>query len=330
MWNMKRSKIMAENTPKIPENFDSNLQSFIREETEKVMDLSNMTAQEFLDRFQKFREEERQKAFSKKIKIASIDYDGEKDLFLSSFKSIATKDAYCRSLNRAEEYAETLGISVLEFTPAQADDFIYSLKDRSPLSIRRDAAAVSSFFTFLERRHESVSNPFRGTKARPSKKTVRNEAYPDAEEVDYIVNHMSNKELSAIVYIMAHRGLRVGAFRNLSIKDGRFKTISKNKEYRGTFSEDILDKLKEAGVNLYSPFKDYATTVSLKSKIKYEVEKMYLAGKIKAPYSAHDFRHFFAVSEYKKDCDIYRVSKLLNHANIAITEQYLKGLNVIV
>ena len=116
---------MPENPPKLLGNYGSDLQSFIREETEKVMDLSNMTAQEFLDRFQKFREEERQKAFSTKMRVFVLDYDGEKDLFLSTFSSLETRDAYCRSLNRAEEYAETLGISVLEFTPAQADGFIY-------------------------------------------------------------------------------------------------------------------------------------------------------------------------------------------------------------
>ena len=325
----KKEKFMEKYTLELAIDSNYNLQDFIKKETAKAQDFSNITATEFLERFQKFQEEERQNAFSKKIKIASIDYDGEKDLFLSSFDSLDTRDAYCRSLNRAEEYAETLEISLLEFTPAQADNFIYSLKERSPLSIRRDAAAVSSFFTFLERRHDTISNPFRGTKARPSKKTVREEAYPSTEEVDYIVDHMSSKELSAIVYIMAHRGLRVGAFQNLSIKDGRFKTLSKNKEYRGELSSDILDKLKEAGVNLYSPFKDY-DTVSLKSKIKYEIEKMYLAGNIKAPYSAHDFRHFFAATEYLKDKDIYRVCKLLNHANIAVTENYLKGLNVLV
>ena len=52
---------------------------------------------------------------------------------------------------------------------------------------------------------------------------------------------------------------------------------------------------------------------------------MYLAGKIKA----HDFRHYFAATEYQKDHDIYRVSKLLNHASIAVTETYLKSINVI-
>ena len=70
------------------------------------------------------------------------------------------------------------------------------------------------------------------------------------------------------------------------------------KEYKGTFSPEITEK------------------------IKYEVEKMYLAGKIKAPYSAHDFRHYFATTEYQKDHDIYRTS-------IAVLETYLKSINVV-
>jgi integrase/recombinase XerD len=51
-------------------------------------------------------------------------------------------------------------------------------------------------------------------------------------------------------------------------------------------------------------------------------------GKINAAYSAHDFRHYFAVSEYQKDKDIYKLSKLLDHTNISITETYLKSLKI--
>jgi len=40
-------------------------------------------------------------------------------------------------------------------------------------------------------------------------------------------------------------------------------------------------------------------------------------------------RHFFAVTEYKKDFDIHRVSKLLNHASIQVTEHYLKSIGEI-
>jgi site-specific recombinase XerD len=47
---------------------------------------------------------------------------------------------------------------------------------------------------------------------------------------------------------------------------------------------------------------------------------------IAAAYSAHDFRHLYTVTEYRKDWDIYRVSKLLGHVSIQITEIYLRGL----
>ncbi len=47
---------------------------------------------------------------------------------------------------------------------------------------------------------------------------------------------------------------------------------------------------------------------------------------IKAAYWAHDFRHLYAVTEYRKDKDIYRLSKLLGHASIQVTETYLRGL----
>ena len=320
---------MAENNLENISTSAEALQAFIQRESDKATDLSNMSAQEFIARFQKYADQERQEAFNKKIRLTKVEYDGEKDLFLDTFTSEDTRDAYCRSINFAEDYAATLDKSILEFTPAEADDFIYSQMERSPASVRRDIAAVSSFFTFLERRHKGITNPFRGTRARPKKKGVRAEAYPTAEEVEYIVRNLGDEKLSLIVYIMAHRGLRVGAFQQLSIRGENFKTVSKGKEYKGTFDDKIIEKIKAAGLPLSAPFADQ-DTVTLKSKIKYEVKKMYLVGKIKAPYSAHDFRHYFAAIEYQKDHDIYRVSKLLNHANIAVTETYLKSINVII
>ncbi len=320
---------MAENSPQNINISSEALQAFIQQQSDKASDFSNMTAQEFLARFQNYAEQERQETFNRKIKLSKVEYDGEKDLFLQSFESQDTRDAYCRSINFAESYAEILDKSILEFTPAEADDFIYSQKERSPASVRRDVAAVSSFFTFLERRHKGISNPFRGTRARPKKKGVRPEAFPTTEEVEYIISHLKDDKLSLVVYIIAHRGLRVGAFQGLSVRGEAFKTISKGKECKGTFSPEIIEKIKALNLPLNAPFADI-DTVSLKSKIKYEVEKMYLAGEIKAPYSAHDFRHYYAATEYEKDHDIYRVSKLLNHASIAVTETYLKSINVIV
>ena len=53
------------------------------------------------------------------------------------------------------------------------------------------------------------------------------------------------------------------------------------------------------------------------------------AGQVKAVYSCHSFRHFFAVTEYKKDHDIHRVKELLDHSSIAITDRYLRSLGAL-
>ena len=45
---------------------------------------------------------------------------------------------------------------------------------------------------------------------------------------------MEDEKLSLIVSIMAYRGLRVGAFKSLSVRGENFKTVSKGKEYKGT------------------------------------------------------------------------------------------------
>jgi integrase len=68
------------------------------------------------------------------------------------------------------------------------------------------------------------------------------------------------------------------------------------------------------------------TFLSNADAIRKRTPKLAEAGTISAAYSAHDFRHLYAVTEYRKDLDIYRVSKLLGHASTQVTEDYLRGL----
>ncbi|MDR0476094.1 MAG: site-specific integrase [Treponema sp.] len=96
--------------------------------------------------------------------LTGINYQAEKETFLSNAgktDSFHTRTAYRAGLDRLEAWAAAKGINVLELTPAQADDFIYSLRDRASASIRLDTAAASSFFTWLHRRHTAIENPFR-------------------------------------------------------------------------------------------------------------------------------------------------------------------------
>ena len=210
-------------------------------------------------------------------------------------------------------------------TPGQADDWIYSLTG-SPNTKCIIIAGVSSFYSYLERRYSVIKNPIRGTKARPAKKPVKEIEVPSEIELFTILNELPELERMAI-YIMAYRGLRVGALNKLRVWGAGYQSYSKGKSIHGQFPAEVIVNIKGSDLFNKSPFENL-TTNALKLRIYRQTLKLHKQGKIQAAYSAHDFRHYFAVTEYKKDNDIYRLSKLLDHTNISVTETYLRSLNV--
>jgi site-specific recombinase XerD len=273
--------------------------------------------------------------------LAGIDYQGEKQAFLENAGKTAsrhTHTAYDYALDRLDAWAAKQKIDVLELTPLQADNFIYSLKgERSNSSVRLDVAACSSFFTWLERRHAGIKNPFRGTKARPAKKTVKEIAIPPSpeaeEEVEGIISQLP-AGLAAAVSVMAYRGLRIGILPTLSISGDSFTGESKGQKVKGKLPAQALEAIKKAKLPLRSPFagEDRISGTldkkidALEKRLVRAVAKLYKDGKIKAVKNPHYFRHFYAVTEYRKGKDLHRVSKLLGHGSIQVTEAYLRGL----
>jgi site-specific recombinase XerD len=265
----------------------------------------------------------------RRAELAKIDYAEERATFLahaSRTGSNHTARAYTSALLLLDAWAKRQGLEVLEMTPRNADDFAYALatEGRAPASIRRDIAAASSFFTFLERRHDFIRNPFRGTKARPTKKTTKDTAIPSPDEIVTILAALAEPYRAAAV-VMASRGLRVGALPCLEIRAGRFHSVSKGKEIAGEMPEVAIKAISAAGLDHRTPFAGLSSS-SIAVGFRYYVEKLYATDKIRACYSVHDLRHAFAVTEYSKDRDIYRLSKLLGHASIQVTEVYLRGL----
>ncbi|MFP3042046.1 site-specific integrase [Treponema primitia] len=261
--------------------------------------------------------------------LAGIDYEAEKIIFLNNAgksKSKHTRIGYSAALTSLETWAGRAGINPLALSPAQADDYIYSLKGegRASSSIRRDISAASSFYSFLERRHKNIKNPFRGTKARPPKKTIKKTEIPTPEEMDIIMTSIPPLE-GAILAVLAGRGLRIGALPPMELWGIKYKSQSKGKDITGAFPFEVITAIKTAELDPRHPFADF-TVNAIELKIKYQIKKLYEAKKINARYSCHDFRHFFAVTEYRKNKDIHRLSKLLDHAGIAVTETYLRGL----
>jgi integrase len=260
--------------------------------------------------------------------IADIDYRMEKEIFLkvsSKTNSMETKGLYREALTKLEKYCKKNDLNILSLNYAQLDDYIYSLEG-SPNSKRLWIAGISAFYAFLERRYSSVKNPVRGTKARPASKPVKEIEIPEDHELPIILNNVNEIEKLAI-YIMAYRGLRVGALHGMKVWGEGYQTVSKGKAIHGRFSDEIMLMIRTSDLDNKTPFAGY-TTNALKIRVLRAMQKLQKQGFIKSAYSAHDFRHYFAVSEYKVDKNIYKLSKLLDHSNIAITETYLRSIKI--
>jgi site-specific recombinase XerD len=270
------------------------------------------------------------------VNLVGIDYEREKAAFLDNAgQSDHTRRGYRNAVARLEAWAARHNVKLFELAPMQADDFIYSLrneknektgKENSSATIRLTVAAVSSFYTFLHRRHAAIENPFRGSKARPKEKAVREFAVPSKAEIKTILKELPPMEAAA-VSIMAGLGLRAGALPTLEKKGERYKATSKGKEFYADLAPDMVRRINAAGLPARAPFAG-KTANAIELAVAYHVKKLYQAGNIAAAYSCHDFRHFAAVREYEKDRDIHRVMKFLNHSSISITERYLKSIGV--
>lgn len=300
------------------------------------------------------------KQMEKAIDVSGINYNEERDLYLyKALKNEHTRQVYAAGIKRLEEYAESLGTPVLNFTMAQADNFVYAIQEDvtqkgksktvSASTVRSRLAGPSAFFSWLERRHEGVvRSPFKGTRTRPAKKPAKETVVPTVETVAKILSVLPPVE-KAMVTVMAYRGLRAGALPGLVINGHDFKTFSKGKEYRGELPDIVLNTIADAGLDTERPFsKAYRAgkltfvsapravhevvpmePVIIENRINSALKTLYKQGVIPAAYSCHDFRHFYAVQEYGRDKDIERVKTLLNHESIEVTDIYMKSLRMV-
>jgi site-specific recombinase XerC len=268
------------------------------------------------------------------VDLAGVEWNKERETFLNDAKSQHTRRAYAAALGRLEAWASREGLNPLNLAAAHADSFIRELKadGRASASALRDISAVSAFYSFLERYHAKIKNPFRGTRIKPPRENKKETIAPTPKDYKTIAANVPAVE-RAIIAALALRGLRAGALPTLELKAGRYHGKSKGKALMEgqavgiTLPAAVTEAVKAADLDMKKPFA-WINANAIERRINYRIGKLYKAGKIAAAYSCHDFRHYFAIQEYKKDRDIVRVSKLLNHANISITQNYLRGLGV--
>lgn len=264
--------------------------------------------------------------------IKQIDYETEKENFFkqcSKTKSNHTKRQYKNGLNKLEEYCRMNNKNILFIKAREADDFITEVNssELSNLSIRALVSSCSSFFSFLERRYPFIKNPFRGTKTRPPVKNKKRLEVPTKKEIELIIKDISDPLIKMAVIFIMECGVRVGALPKLEIRNNKYYSYSKGKEISWKVTDKAIKELKKNNLSFDAPFKNKSSEV-IRNVFYRSSKRLYEQGKIKASYSIHDIRHYFAVKLYKQTKDIELIRQALNHSSIAITGLYLRSLEV--
>lgn len=267
----------------------------------------------------------------RRVALSRIDCQTELKAFLavaSPTGSWATARVYAQGLDKLDRWAFHRGLDLLALTPRQADDYIHSLRlaGRCPGSIRLEIAGPSAFFSYLERRYDVVSNPFRGTKARPAYRPHRALAIPSSAEVETLVDAAS-PDLRAVLVCLSQRGLRVGALPTLVLKGRDFTGWSKGKPIGGRLPASVIEAIVAAGLSPVRPFRDHSAH-QWGDRVRGHGQRLARQDRVDAVYSAHDYRHYFATRDYQVHRDIYRLKQLLGHSDLRNTERYLRSLNL--
>ncbi|PPS20589.1 site-specific integrase, partial [Brachyspira murdochii] len=240
--------------------------------------------------------------------IKQIDYETEKENFFkqcSKTKSNHTKRQYKNGLNKLEEYCRLNNKNILFIKAREADDFITEVNssELSNLSIRALVSSCSSFFSFLERRYPFMKNPFRGTKTRPPVKNKKRLEVPTKKEIELIIKDISDPLIKVAIIFIMECGVRVGALPKLEIRNNKYYSYSKGKEISWKVTEKVIKLLKQNNLPFNNPFKNKSSEV-IRNIFYRSSKRLYNQGKIKAAYSIHDIRHYFAVTLYKQTKDI--------------------------
>jgi site-specific recombinase XerD len=184
------------------------------------------------------------------VNLAEIDLQIELSVFLSSCGRVGSKHtqrAYKTALLRLQNWCALHNLKLLALTPKQADEYALSLKDAglAPNSIRLNISAISSFFEAEVRWHETLHNPFHGTKLKPLGQPKKIIEIPSNDEVERMLT-VASPELKAILSCMIFRGLRASGVATLHLRGNHFTAYSKGKMIQGLLPGEAITAVKQA------------------------------------------------------------------------------------
>ena len=319
----------------------------IKTENGKIFDLASLPVDLQRQIYQHAQYDILKDQAKKEIKVEQIDFPAYVETWLQD-KTERTREAYRIAVSGFLSWVEGRSIAKhpLLIERTHAKQYIQHLSSElKPNSIRAKIAALSSLYSELQDDSKIPVNPFRNLKKQLPKKeykkavkTDQNKTIPVMSRKEYKSilaeirkqmkrpgEHQSMKNsrraaarLLPAVQVMAEYGLRVGALQTVERDDQEFTFKTKGDK---SFRREMESYFPEGK----HPFEGYHVS-ALQMTLKSITKRLHAAGKIRHAYSAHDFRHFFAVEFYQKTGDLVRLKSLLGHASLNITDIYLQSI----
>jgi integrase len=157
--------------------------------------------------------------------------------------------------------------------------------------------------------------------------TIRQKAREAGKRASAINSRQSASQLFPIGHFVAEYGLRIGDVLTLRLEKGeRFSVRTKGGQVRGfELRPETRKCLEQYGYLEREPFRrvGLSTVQGANRKLTGRLAEQ---GKIRHRYSAHDYRHYYAVKLYQETQDAYAVKEALGHSTTTVAEVYLAGL----
>lgn len=246
---------------------------------------------------------------------------------INATKKQGTRDHYERGIAALNKFKNIKELK--DITPALVDDLAITLKSSEGKNKQFSAGInrlIRSIKTMMRQAEfwELIppQNWKKVTKFKESKGRVE---FHTPEEIEQILDCF-NKDWQLVVLLGCRAGLRRGEIAALKWADIDFKTkqiyIAPNKTEKHRYvpiAEDLLKAIKAANKK-----GEYVVNVGEARDSKDFLSAFYKKSTSKLPFNCmlHKLRHTFASHLVQNGVDLYRVSKLLGHSSIQMTEIY--------
>ncbi|HUX36571.1 MAG TPA: tyrosine-type recombinase/integrase [Rectinemataceae bacterium] len=314
---------------------------------------------EVLDALYELRRDRVKVALGEVAKAAKFDRrQAVEEFLIDGRRGPRTQAAYRLALDKLFAYADMMGIPLIGMTRADANRFRKWLEERPAKnrggklkanSQRLVLAAVSAFWKYLEVTGVVQTNPWAGL-ALP-RHEFKHRPRPEGDEptvpvmsdkeYEEILNELdarrgmkavttgqsrmkeSARRLLPFVRLLGETGLRLGDALSMKLEeDGKASFKTKGGKVRVlTLPEEMARQFK---VGPQRPFADWNLD-STGAAIARLGAMLHDQGRVRYAYTAHDFRHRFAMKVYKETRDVLAVQRALGHASLGVTQVYLQG-----